>query len=257
MNNSHTSEPERINIYGTNFSNINMSQAIDFIKSYPFEKPGYICFPSTNVISKAYKNKDFQHTLNRAVLTLPDGRITELYARIKGIKNMKTISGFWMMRELLQTNLTHYFYGSNERNLSILKEKIENGFPQAKILGYKAPPFISVNEIFPNSIISQDIQIINRLKPNIIWVGISHVKQDFLMCHYSKYLNQGLMIGVGAVFLYMTGVIKKGPEWIKRLGLRWLIRLLQEPRRLWRSTVPSGMFFIYLVCKELLRKKAE
>ena len=255
MNIKPANEPTRINIFGIYFNNMDMPQAIKFIKTYQLDNPGYICFPSTNVIAKAYKDNAFQHTLNNAILTLPDGKITEIYSRFKGIKNLKTVSGFWMMRELLKTDLTHYYYGSNEKNLLLLKEKIETEFPNAKVLGYKAPPFVEIHEIFPNSIISNDIKEINKMKPDVIWIGISNIKQDYLMYHYSKYLSQGLMIGVGAVFLYMTGEVNKGPEWIKRLGLRWVLRLFQEPKRQWKAIIPSITFFIYLVFKELLSKK--
>jgi N-acetylglucosaminyldiphosphoundecaprenol N-acetyl-beta-D-mannosaminyltransferase len=59
------------------------------------------------------------------------------------------------------------------------------------------------------------------------------------------------MLGVGAVFLYMAGTIKKGPEFLKRLGLRWVLRIIQEPKRLFLSTLPSIFFFIKLVAIEI------
>lgn len=128
-------------------------------------------------------------------------------------------------------------------------------FPNAHLVGFKAPPFVDLQQRNENNIIKNDLIEINKLKPDIIWIGISTVKQDFLMYNHLKYLDQGIMIGVGAVFLYMAGVIKKGPEWVKQLGLRWILRLIQEPKRLWRSTLPSGIFFLYLVLKELFSKK--
>ena len=78
---------------------------------------------------------------------------------------------------------------------------------------------------------------------------MSNVKQDYLMNCYSQRLGRGLMIGVGAVFLYEAGLVKKGPEWLKKLGMRWIYRVMQEPRRQFRNTVPSVLHFIWLVIK--------
>lgn len=247
-------EPERINIFGLHFSNTNIEDALNKIFNNNFSHPKYICFPSTNTISKAYQNTFFQKILNEAFLTVPDGKITELYARIKGFKKIETTSGYWLMDALLKSNLTHYFYGADDYTLSLLKQNIEIKYPNSKVLGYKSPPFIDLDEIEKSSKIKEDILDINKLKPDLIWIGISTVKQDYLMYYHIKQLNHGLMFGVGAVFLYMAGTVKKGPEWVKKLGLRWVLRLIQEPKRLFKSTFPSILFFLKLVSLDILKK---
>jgi N-acetylglucosaminyldiphosphoundecaprenol N-acetyl-beta-D-mannosaminyltransferase len=57
------------------------------------------------------------------------------------------------------------------------------------------------------------------------------------------------MIGVGAAFLFHTGVIQDSPKWVKQAGLQWLHRLLQEPSRLWRRYLLNNPRFI--VCAVL------
>ena len=55
------------------------------------------------------------------------------------------------------------------------------------------------------------------------------------MRRYLPVLNTSLMFGVGAAFDFHTGRIRDSSEWIKRAGLQWFHRLLQDPRRLlWR-----------------------
>lgn len=243
---------DRINVYGTSFSNTNLEEVKKIISEYDFTKPSYICFPSTNIVSKAYKNKYFQNILNNAFLTIPDGKITEVYGRVKGYKKIKTISGYDMLRYFLSTNLTHYFYGGDPGTLKIIKDKIENQYPSAKVLGYKSPPMVSVEEIYPNSIIEADIREISALKPDLIWIGISNIKQDYLMYNYLKFFDHGLMLGVGAVFLYFADKVKRGPMWLKKLGLRWVYRLIQEPKKEFKKTVPSTLFFVFLVLLEIV-----
>ena len=60
------------------------------------------------------------------------------------------------------------------------------------------------------------------------------------------------MIGVGAVFSMYVGINPRAPYWIQKVGLEWLYRLWQEPKRLWRrygTTIPP---FLYLAVKQLL-----
>ena len=111
-----------------------------------------------------------------------------------------------------------------------IKSKIDKEFPKAKIIGYKSPPFLGLNEIKDNEIIKRDIEIINKQKPDIIWISIGGLKQDLLMYHYKKYLENGLMFGVGAVFDCFVGNIKLRPPWMKRMGLSWLYYLIQQPK---------------------------
>jgi N-acetylglucosaminyldiphosphoundecaprenol N-acetyl-beta-D-mannosaminyltransferase len=62
-------------------------------------------------------------------------------------------------------------------------------------------------------------------------------------------LDVKIMFGVGAAFDVWTGNIQDAPTWVKKAGLQWLHRLIQEPRRLWRRyavIVPSFLFLILL-----------
>ena len=173
------------------------------------------------------------------------------------LRIFKTISGYKLLQSLLNTELTHYFYGTDEDTLFLLKVKIEDEYPNAKVLGYKAPPFVnSPEEVLHNAQMTSDILELKQLKPDIIWIGISSPKQDYLMNSFYQKLDHGIMIGVGAVFLYMSGKIKKSPEWIKKIGLRWLYRMLQEPGRLIPFVLPNLISFVKLVLQDIFNKSA-
>jgi N-acetylglucosaminyldiphosphoundecaprenol N-acetyl-beta-D-mannosaminyltransferase len=60
------------------------------------------------------------------------------------------------------------------------------------------------------------------------------------------------MIGVGAAFLFHTGIIKDSPVFIKQMGLQWLHRLLQEPGRLWKRYLRNNPLFILLAMQQAL-----
>ena len=61
--------------------------------------------------------------------------------------------------------------------------------------------------------------------------------------------------GVGGSFDILAGVTKRAPLLWQRLGLEWLYRVLQEPRRLWRRYFTTNVTFIALVLRELVRRQ--
>jgi N-acetylglucosaminyldiphosphoundecaprenol N-acetyl-beta-D-mannosaminyltransferase len=66
----------------------------------------------------------------------------------------------------------------------------------------------------------------------------------------------GVMIGVGAAFDFHAGIVKRAPLWMRRHGLEWLHRLLQDPRRLGPRYIIGNSIFIRRVLMELLVAKA-
>ena len=46
-------------------------------------------------------------------------------------------------------------------------------------------------------------------------------------------LDAPVLVGVGAAFDFHAGLVPQAPVALQRLGLEWVFRLAQEPRRLW------------------------
>lgn len=251
--------PDKINLLGTHFSDVTLETATDFLATNKFEKTEYVCFPSTGSISITYKDKSYQEILNKSLLTFVDGKFTEFYLKLKGYKRIKNVSGFWLLENLLKTERTHYFYGCDDAILLKLKSKLNGRFPSAKILGFKSPPFFDQADIYPNKQIIHDFKEINKTKPDFVWIGVSSPKQDFLMHHYKEHLGKGVMLGVGAVFLYHAGVENKGPEILKKIGMRWALRLLKNPQRIrQRKPFQNLMYFLWLIFqRDVLNKEIE
>ena len=219
----------QFSLHGTKITLTNNNGTFDHIKSYDFSRSNYICVAGLMEFLEGYINEDLQKAFNESFLNPVHSPFIKLYVKTKGYRDFKTLDPVWLLIKLLSEDFTHYFYGASNETLSKIKSKIEKEFPRAKIVGYKSPPYVGLDEIKDNDIIKRDIEIISNQKPNIIWIGIGGVKQDLLMFYYKKYLESGLMIGVGAVFDVFAGNIKLRPAWVKRIGLSWLYYLIQQP----------------------------
>lgn len=229
---------------GVRISVINPADAIKKISNYPFTAPAYICFPDASVIKEASADPLLTNILNNAFLTMPDGKPSQVVGRLRGNRSVSTVSGFHLCKALLQTELTHYFYGGTDALLTDLQKNLQQQFPRARVLGFKAPPFIGLSDIPGSTQMVADMAEINALKPDLVWIGISSPKQDYLMHYHHQRLDKSLMLGVGGVFLYLADESLKSPEWVKKIGLRWAYRLAKEPKRLWPKYYATFKFMI-------------
>ncbi len=249
----YQNEPEKINFFGTQIVNSNLDEVLHRLKQYE-GPPSYICFPSTNMIALAHEDAGFRKVLNSALMAMPDGKITEYYCKLKGYKKIKSISGYWLLDSLLKTDCSHFFYGLLPSELEILKTQIALKYPHANIKGFMSPPIIELSEINENEKIIRDMKFISELRPDFIWVGITTPKQDYLMYNYcSTQNNPTIMLGIGAVLRYISGIEKISPEWMKKLGIRWIYRLILNPR-IYKRMFPGMKLFIKLALMDFFKK---
>jgi N-acetylglucosaminyldiphosphoundecaprenol N-acetyl-beta-D-mannosaminyltransferase len=243
---------QRIDFLGTRITVINPQETLNFLREYNYSKVGYVCFPDTYVITQAYTDRLLQKILNDSLLTVPDGKPLEFWARINGFSKTRTISGYMLIRELLKSDLSHYFYGGNYETIEKLKTNLLLEYPKANILGFRSPPFIDLADITESKLILEDIAEISYLQPDLLWIGISSPKQDYIMHQHYQVLTHGVMMGVGGVFDYLSGTRKISPEWIKKIGFRWLFRLIQEPGRLGEKYFSTIIKLMLIVAGRIL-----
>jgi N-acetylglucosaminyldiphosphoundecaprenol N-acetyl-beta-D-mannosaminyltransferase len=231
---------EKFGFFGVYISATNLKDTITIINTYDFSQPDYVCFPDTYVVALSQNNEKLKNILNNARLTLPDGKPSVIFGKKQGHKNIDTVSGYWLCKALLDTSLSHYFLGSTDARLQRMMTRIGELYPRARIAGYSAPSFVTEHEALINTSLQEEFEMINNLKPDLIWIGISSPKQDYIMHNHLPLLKHGLMLGVGGVFDYLSEEVSKSPEWIKKIGLRWAWRLAKEPGRLW-----GKYFFVF------------
>ncbi len=89
---------------------------------------------------------------------------------------------------------------------------------------------------------------------DVVWVGMGTPAQDHWMHGAAPHLEAPL-VGVGSAFDLLAGRTRAAPGWVKRAGLQWAFRLLQEPRRLWRRYLGYGPRFVWGFTAQWLRAR--
>ena len=219
-----------------------------------------ICLANVHMLMEAYWNPFFAQVLRRADVVTPDGQPLVWMLRMMGDLHQNQVAGMDIFLNLCdlaeQTGVKVYFLGSTKDILDKIKQKLNREYPILQVVGMNTIPLMSIEEIV-NSNQNQDlIAEINQSGAGIVFVCLGCPKQEIWMSQYQGAIK-AVMIGVGAVFSMYAGIHPRAPHWIRQLGLEWLYRLLQEPRRLWRrygTTIPP---FVYLAAKQLVRSYKE
>lgn len=78
------------------------------------------------------------------------------------------------------------------------------------------------------------IQEINKFRPDFLFVGFGHPKQEKWLSRNLSKLNVGAAMTVGGAFDYLAGEVPKPPKWLAEIGLEWLWRAIAQPARIKR-----------------------
>ena len=247
-------EIDSCNILNVNINILNLNCTKKLLQENIKELKGeYICVSNVHTTVMSYEDEDYKKVQNEAILRLPDGAPLSIISRIKGFKNAERVTGPDLMRVIFEDSdiesYTHYFYGSKNETLKILEKNLLSDYPKIKILGKYSPPFRQLTQEEDRKIVEE----INSLNPDFVWVGLGAPKQEKWMNQHKNKIN-GLMVGVGAGFDYFAGSIKRAPNWMQKLSLEWLYRLMQEPNRLFKRYFVTNSKFIYFYLKDIIRR---
>jgi N-acetylglucosaminyldiphosphoundecaprenol N-acetyl-beta-D-mannosaminyltransferase len=144
------------------------------------------------------------------------------------------------------------FMEVNDLVLKKLIGKLKKDFPNINIVGSSSPPVGSYEELVQEEYVKDIIDT----EPDIVWVSLGFPKQElFINLFQEKYSVESNLVGIGAVFEWVAGTKIKAPEFLANLGLEWLLRLAQEPKRLFRRYFVDNLLFLYLITKQYISKK--
>lgn len=82
---------------------------------------------------------------------------------------------------------------------------------------------------------------------DLIYVALGPPKQELWIDRARDVIHPAVALGVGASLDFLVGKYKRAPRWIGSIGLEWLYRLCQEPRRLWRRYLVEGPRFFGII----------
>jgi N-acetylglucosaminyldiphosphoundecaprenol N-acetyl-beta-D-mannosaminyltransferase len=138
---------------------------------------------------------------------------------------------------------TFFLYGGTQDAPDKIEQYLSQRFAGIRVVGKYSPPFRPLTKQEDDEV----CDMINRVQPDFLWVGLGSPKQDIWINEHREKLRGTILVASGATFDFFSGRIKQAPAWIRRAGFEWLFRLTKDWRRLWvRYTVYNLIFGVML-----------
>jgi N-acetylglucosaminyldiphosphoundecaprenol N-acetyl-beta-D-mannosaminyltransferase len=249
--------PSKISIAGVGISNLTFKEAIATLNAV-IDKGEKIraCVTPVNCIVWAQNDVELKNLYNSADITFCDGVPLIWMSKFLGTPITERITGLDLLpqyvAECAKKGYTMFLLGAKDGVGEALKQKFETEYPDIKIVGVYSPPFATK---FSDGENKKMIDMINAVKPNVLWVSLTAPKQDFWIYEHLDKLDVNIAIGVGGAFEVSAGLIKRAPSWMQRYGLEWLFRFFNEPKRLFkRYFVEAPKIFPYVINQKFSKK---
>ena len=204
--------------------------------------------PHSYTVSKT--NLTFRNALLNSNYLIPDGVGVTVASKFIFRNKVVRVTGYDIFKSLLEQSAEHkfkfFFLGSTPQTLNKIQKKFTQENENLIYAGHYSPPF---SESFSDSEIKKMVDRIKIAKPDVVMVGLTAPKQEVLSAELIKLTDASLYCSIGAVFDFYAENVKPANKYIKNFGLEWLLRLIQEPKRLWKRTLISMPIFIVDVLK--------
>ena len=207
----------------------------------------YVCFCDAMGLAKGWRMGTLRHAYRHADLVLADGGATKLLARISGGRLPDRVIGPYLFPDAMEFGVRlgwrHFFYGTNEETLRNFKAKMEARYPGVRIVGTCAPeysPDPTPPEIAPGTV-------------DFLWVGLGNPKQEVWCAKHAGEIDAVCLLPVGAVFDFYSGRVPHAPDWVHKVGCRWLWRLLTGGRRTFRRNLWCVPRAAWILVSEFVR----
>jgi N-acetylglucosaminyldiphosphoundecaprenol N-acetyl-beta-D-mannosaminyltransferase len=244
-------EPKTVVLLGVPFQDVTMDETLAIIGEMVRARiPRYIATANLDFAAQASRDVELQRILLDAHLVLCDGTPLVWASRWLQAPLRERVAGSDLAPRLARDAAEHgyrlFFLGSDEAVLKEAKARLEARHPGLQICGVYAPPFARLLDLNNQEIAAA----VRAARPDILFVALGAPKQEkWIHMHY-RALDVPCCIGVGASLDFIAGKVSRAPRWMHGLGLEWMYRLLQEPRRLFGRYAFDAVFFIQALYRQ-------
>jgi N-acetylglucosaminyldiphosphoundecaprenol N-acetyl-beta-D-mannosaminyltransferase len=229
-------------IFGTRIDNISSDEIIHTVHSYLQKGSGFhhIATVNAEILLKAHKDALFRDILNRCDLNVADSIGLNLAFWKKGERLQARIPGADLMEYILRYAERHHLKvccvirRDGLSSADSIRSSLFSKYPNLKVSLIIMNHFWTVNNISKigkGALYSSQIVLCNFGAP---------YQETFLGSLRNQSGNIRLTMGIGGSLDYLTGILPRAPLWIRRVGLEWLWRLIQQPKRwkrIWNAVV--------------------
>jgi N-acetylglucosaminyldiphosphoundecaprenol N-acetyl-beta-D-mannosaminyltransferase len=238
-----SSFPEALDVLGVDILDLAMDEALERLGALlekPADRARSVFFINASTLNIANGDPAYQGVLNGADYVFGDGTGVRWAARyIHGIRLRDNVNGTdFVPRFFAKTaglGFRYYLLGATPDAVVRTAQKAQELFPGWHLAGFRHGYFHSDEE-------GALVDAINAASPHMLLVGMGNPRQEQFIARNLHRLTVPLCIGVGGLFTYWSGDLKRAPVWIRRAGCEWVHLLVSQPHKFRRYVLGNPVF---------------
>lgn len=240
---------KRIKVLNSYVDVLNMHQTIELVEKYITTKtPLHLMGVNADKINEMKHNNLLKEIVNKCGVINADGASVVLASKYLGLPLPERVAGIDLMQKLIslsaQKGYSIYLLGAKESIVKKTANVLKNDYPGLKLAGIH-------NGYFSDDEWKDIAQSLKEIEPDIVFVGITSPKKEYLIEYLQNKGIKSVFMGVGGSFDVISGYISRAPKWMQNCNLEWLFRVIQEPQRLFKRYFVGNFKFIKnIVCEK-------
>ncbi len=234
-----------IRLHGLRIDAVTEQQCIEHIVSQANAGcGGWVVTPNLDILRRCAADVTLARLVEHADLVVADGMPLIWASRLQRTMLPQRVAGSTLIRTLSRAAAHHglrpFLLGGDPGTAQAAASALQQEYPLLRIAGTHCPPIGYERNEREMAIMKRKLR---DCQPDIVFVALGFPKQERLIQQLRETLPGAWWLGVGISFSFLAGRVQRAPVLMQRMGLEWLHRLAQEPRRLGRRYLINGLPF--------------
>jgi N-acetylglucosaminyldiphosphoundecaprenol N-acetyl-beta-D-mannosaminyltransferase len=234
-------------LFGIPIDDVTMDESLDrigelIVAGRTHARTHQVATVNVDFLVNSLASEELADILRRADLNLADGMPVVWGARRSGAPLRERVTGADLVPAMAAraaiTGWHIHLFGSAPGVAEAAAERLLQQHPQARITADSGPMIPDVTKT-PEDVLAQ----IAAVDADVLCLALGNPKQERFIVANRDRLRTPVMIGIGGTLDMIVGDKKRAPMWAQRVGLEWVFRALQEPRRLGKRYAHDARVF--------------
>jgi N-acetylglucosaminyldiphosphoundecaprenol N-acetyl-beta-D-mannosaminyltransferase len=243
--------PDHVSLLGIDVDNVTMDEAVDEIADRARGSvPAQVCFVNADCANIAWHDLEYQQILRSSQLVLADGIGMRLAGKLLNRNIRQNVNGTDLLPSLCKVlerdGLGIFLLGGRPGIAEDVERWMSRSFPKLPVCGTQ-------HGFFSDEQVPSILAKIKASSAKVLLVAFGVPRQDKWINDHLGGTGAMVAMGVGGLFDFYSGRIPRAATWIREIGMEWVYRFWQEPRRMWRRYFVGNFVFLSRVMRERLR----
>lgn len=217
-------------LFGLPVDCVSMRQAMEIVeRSLASGEQLVFATPNINFLAEAHRDSAFARAVLRSDAFFADGAPLLWLATLMGFRLPERVAGSDLFEKLRRSQgpaIRVFFFGGDPGVAKAAHDAVTRSPGRFIAAGYLDPGFGTADELSSEAVIAE----INAANADLLVVSLGAKKGHLWIDRNRANLNCRVVSHLGAVIAFAAGTVRRAPPILRRVGLEWLWRTLQEPR---------------------------